>query len=206
MKWPFGRQQEQTAEAMSSSPLPSDAKGAVSYLKQRLYEDPEFAEDFKGGIRRALQDSRQNGIEESQAHAMDYGDEEGEELSDEMHDARGSTVLGILRILSRVAKPEDWHEGEEIEDSAAYVTQGIRSAVGMLTSEAYFQGRIGPPAFFDNPAVISYNAPPVGQVVAWDRVRAKGIPTDQLDWASLEHSYRMDSQDSKQQQPKEGDE
>lgn len=138
-----------------------NTKDVIVAFKQRLYEDPGFKDGFVEAMRRGKADAEQQALTESRGNTSEYGDA-GIEMPDSVHIARGETFEALLHIFNGFLDAEGPFDPDE------FLTE-VRSAVGYLAAEAYFQGQIETPPQLKMPGSIGMSDPELGLIVVLDR-------------------------------------
>ncbi len=143
-------------------PVTPTAEAIVHDLKHRLYEDPDFKDDF---LKTVLEASRREDqrLADLARTSLSYGDEGGKEYPDQVYAARQRAYESILHLMGRVA------EGNEPLATDQFLG-AVQQEIGELTREVFLRGELAPDPNLLNGA-IGLEYPGVGLVVVWDRVR-----------------------------------
>lgn len=154
------------------------ARDAVTDLRHRLYEDPEFRDSFGEAIRQAQDEQRAKSEAESRNNSDAYGDTGDALMSDKLHEARGDAFLEILNVLHDLASSPE--ASNELSVSARDECMArIREVLGTLANETYFQGQMEAPIQLKDGAMgVIYEG--LGTVVVWERVQEYGLALDQI--------------------------
>lgn len=145
---------------------------AVLEFRAKLTEDPDFQQEFGNFIREAHTEAEASGLEESKAHAEEYGDTPERKIPDEVHSARSRAFSDITSTLKYAG---------ELEWDPETIVGEIRRSLGLLAHLAYYYGQLEPPlGIMDNGSIGRYYPELGATIVVWERVRGHEAALDLL--------------------------